>query len=485
VGSDLDARMRVLGPHVFEGVPLTRAAAAESVPLRTAQRWLAAYKADGAAGLARTSRSDRAKRRRIPAELVTLIEGWALRRPPPRVAEVHREAVRVAAERGWPAPSYPVVHRIIAGLDRSLAAFAQGGSTYRDDFELVLRWESANPNDLWQADHTELDVMILDEAGRPARPWLTVILDDHSRAAAGYTVFLGDPSAWQTALALRQAIWRKTDPAWPVCGLPAALYVDNGADFTSTHIGQVCADLRVQLIHTPPGQPRGRGKNERLFGTITTELLPKLPGYIPPHNQGKPVIPPTLSLSELDAMIGRYLIDDYHRRVHTETGEAPVRRWLAGGWLPRMPETLESLDLLLLTVATPRKVHRDGIRCHGLRYVSLTLAAYVGEEVTIRYDPRDLAEMRVFHQGKFLCAAVSPELAAASISLKDLQAARNRRRRQLRAELTARRSLVDELTHPVREAVPTESATIPREPTIAPAEPPRPRTTRLKIYRED
>ena len=226
MGTGLDARMRVLGPHVFDGVPLTRAAAAESVPLRTAQRWLAAYKADGAAGLARASRSDRAKRRRIPAELVTLIEGWALRRPPPRVAEVHREAVRVAAERGWSAPSYPVVHRIIAGLDRGLAAFAQGGSTYRDDFELVLRWESANPNDLWQADHTELDVMILDEAGRPARPWLTVILDDHSRAAAGYTVFLGDPSAWQTALALRQAIWRKADPAWPVCGLPAALYVD-------------------------------------------------------------------------------------------------------------------------------------------------------------------------------------------------------------------------------------------------------------------
>jgi len=84
--------MRVLGPHVFDGVPLTRAAAAESVPLRTAQRWLAAYKADGAAGLARASRSDRAKRRRIPVELVTLIEGWALRRPPPRVAEVHHLA---------------------------------------------------------------------------------------------------------------------------------------------------------------------------------------------------------------------------------------------------------------------------------------------------------------------------------------------------------------------------------------------------------
>jgi len=57
--------------------------------------------------------------------------------------------------------------------------------------------------------------MVLDETGKPARPWLKVILDDHSWAVAGYTVFLGDPSAMQTALALRQAIWRKQDPAWP------------------------------------------------------------------------------------------------------------------------------------------------------------------------------------------------------------------------------------------------------------------------------
>lgn len=485
VTDDLDERMAVLGPHVFDGIPLARSAAAASVPLRTAQRWLAAYQAGGAAALSRAARSDRAKRRRIPPELVTVIEGLALRRPPPKAAQVHRDAVRIATERGWPAPSYPVVHRIIAGLDRGLVALAHGGAAaYRDHFEMVLRRESAHPNDLWQADHTELDVMVLDETGTPARPWLTLILDDRSRAVAGYTVFLGDPSAWQTGLALRQAIWRKPDPAWPLCGLPAALYCDQGTDFTSTHIAYVCADLRVQLVHTPPGKPRGRGKVERLFGTITTELLPTLPGYIPHHNHGRPVTPPALTLSELDARIGRYLVDDYHHRVHTETGEPPIQRWLAGGWLSRMPNTLEALDLLLLTVATPRKVHRDGIHCHGLRYVALTLAAYVGEPVTIRYDPRDLAEIRVFHQGTFLCVAVSPELAAASISIKDLQAARNRRRRQLRQELTARRSLVDELTHPVREPVPTEAAT-PRPPATAKVEPPRPHTTRLKLYRED
>ena len=105
-------------------------------------------------------------------------------------------------------------------------------------------------------------------------------------------MFAGDPSALQTALALRQAIWRKTDPAWPVCGVPSVLYSDHGADFTSTHIAQVCADLKTQLIHSSPGKPRGRGKVERLFGTITTELLPTLPGHIPHGNRGRPVTAP-------------------------------------------------------------------------------------------------------------------------------------------------------------------------------------------------
>jgi len=54
---------------------------------------------------------------------------------------------------------------------------------------------------------------------------------------------------------------------------------DHGSDFTSRHLEQVCAELRVRLIHCTAG---GRGKLERLFGTISTELLPGLPGQLPP-----------------------------------------------------------------------------------------------------------------------------------------------------------------------------------------------------------
>ena len=132
----------------------------------------------------------------MPAQLRDLVEGLALRRPPPRIAEVHRAVCAVATAQGWPTPSYEVVRRIIHQLDPGLVALAHHDEdVYRDGFELVLRRESVAANDLWQADHTELDVMVLDERGKPARPWLTVVLDDHSRAVAGYTVFLGAPTS--------------------------------------------------------------------------------------------------------------------------------------------------------------------------------------------------------------------------------------------------------------------------------------------------
>jgi len=203
-----------------------------------------------------------------------------------------------------------------------------------------------------------------------------------------------------------------------------------------------------------------------------------LAGHIPPGNHGKAVTAAALTLAQLDAVVGRYIVDNYHHRVHPETGQTPAARWQARGWLPRMPDSLEALDLLLLTVSTPRKVQRDGIRCHGLRYFSLTLAAFVGESVTIRYDPRDLAEIRVFHHGEFLCKAVSPELAAVSISMKDLQAARNQRRRELGQQLVARRSVVDILTEP--QPVP-----VPVSPIEAPGDKARPEPARIKLYRED
>src|SRR5262249_46771579 len=86
--------------------------------------------------------------------------------------------------------------------------------------------------------------------------------------------------------------------------------------------------------------------------------------------------------------------------------------------------------LLLLTVAKPRKIQRDGLRLLGYRYMDPTLAAYVGESVILRYDPRDMAEVRVFYRDRFLCRAICQDLAGATIPLREILRARNRHPRR-------------------------------------------------------
>ncbi len=471
-------RWSVLRPHLEDGVALVYAARDAGVPERTAQRWLARYRDGGLVGLAVSPRSDRG-RRRMPDELVAVIEGIALRRPRPSAATIHRRVLQVAERHGWAAPSYATVHAIVRALDPAMVTLAHDGDKrYRETFDLIHRRETERPNDIWQADHTELDLWVIDSSGQPARPWLTVIEDDHSRAVAGYAVSLDAPSAMNTALALRHAIWRKTEPGWHVCGIPDVFYTDHGSDFTSRHIEQVAADLKMRLVFSLPGQPRGRGKIERLFNTINQMSLAELPGYAP---RGTPerANQAALTLPELDAALGAFIRDSYHQRLHGETGQAPQARWDADGFLPRLPDSLEQLDLLLLTVSRPRKIHPDGIHFQGLRYLDPTLAAYVGEAVVIRYDPRDLAEIRVFHRERFVARAVCAELAGRTLALKDLTAARNARRRELRRGIRERDSVVDRLLA-VHE--PGYSAHPPAAPDTPAESAPRPR---LKRYREE
>ena len=311
------ARFAVLRSHLEDDVPLTRAAGEAGIPIRTAERWLARYRQGGLASFVRATRRD-AGTHQLPADLVALIEGMALKRPRSSAAAIHRRIATAAKAQGWRVPSYGTVHAIIAALDPGMSTLAQDGpAAFRDRFELIDRHRAEAPNAIWQADHTLLDLLILDEGGKAARPWLTTVVDDHSRAIAGYSVFLGAPCMLNTCLALRHAIWRKADPAWPVCGIPDVLYVDHGSDFTSQHLDQVAASLRFRIVYSAVGRPQGRGKIERLFGTFNTELLPELPGHLA---GSKPATPPRLSLAELDRAIGTFIAGIYHARLHSETG---------------------------------------------------------------------------------------------------------------------------------------------------------------------
>jgi putative transposase len=96
---DGQAGPRPLRPHLEDGVALVHAAREAGVSERTAQRWLARYCAGELVGLAAAPRSDRGGRR-MPDELVAVIEGMALRRLRPSAATVHRRALQVAERNG-------------------------------------------------------------------------------------------------------------------------------------------------------------------------------------------------------------------------------------------------------------------------------------------------------------------------------------------------------------------------------------------------
>jgi putative transposase len=99
-------RYRILQPCVEHHVPLTHVARHHGIPLRTAQRWLAQYRREGLTRLGRRQRSDRHQPHGLHPELKQLIEGLALRTPPPTVALVHRQVRDVALRNGWPVPNY-------------------------------------------------------------------------------------------------------------------------------------------------------------------------------------------------------------------------------------------------------------------------------------------------------------------------------------------------------------------------------------------
>jgi putative transposase len=185
---------------------------------------------------------------------------------------------------------------------------------------------------------------------------------------------------------------------------------------------------------------------------------------------------PRLSLAELDRAITAYLTGMYHVRVHGETHETPLDAWRGTGFLPRLPASLEDLDLLLVIHAKARVVRRDGMRCQELRYSHATLAASVGDAVTMRYDPRDLSEIRVFHHEQFLCRAVSEAHAGEVVTLQDIQTARRAPRRALRTAIHERVArVVDFLPGHPQGGLHAEAP-----------QPARPRPqSKLRLYQED
>ncbi len=222
-------RFTIIRPALEKEITQAEVARTQQISLRTVQRWIKNYREQGLTGLADPARADKGTSRKLPQTAIHLIEGLALQTPPRSAASIHRQVVGIATEQGWKPPSYARVRQIIKDLDPALVTMAhQGAAAYREEFDLLYRREAPHSNAMWQADHCKLPILLLDEAGKPNKPWLTAIEDDYSRMIVGYRFSFQPSTALTTALALRLAICSKEDPRWHAYGIPTVFYSDHG-----------------------------------------------------------------------------------------------------------------------------------------------------------------------------------------------------------------------------------------------------------------
>ncbi|MGH2842940.1 MAG: DDE-type integrase/transposase/recombinase [Solirubrobacteraceae bacterium] len=320
----------------------------------TLDRWIRAYRQGGFDALVPAPRQGQT---RIPARVLEL--ACALRREQPArtAAQIHR--ILVEAEGAAPAARTIQRHLKAAGLPW------KGGQVAR----ALGRFEAESRNELWTGD--ALHGPLID--GR--RVFLFAFIDDHSRLLAGYR-WAAREDVLNASRALRAGIAAR--------GLPKAIYVDNGSPFVSGQLLRACAVLGIRLVHSTPGRPEGRGKIERVFRTVRDQLLVELEDR------------PPASLEELGRVFQAWVEQVYHRRVHSETGQAPLERFLAAGPPPVPTEqTLREA----FRWSERRTVSKTAtVAMHGNTYeVDPELA---GRQVELIFDPLELTEVQVRLDGR-------------------------------------------------------------------------------------
>jgi len=321
----------------------------------TIDRWIRDYRKGGFDALA----PDPKKVTPVTEQRLLDLAESLKREVPRRTAAQVAQIIRTAEGDG---PSERTIQRHFARLGLNTRPDGSPPSAFG-------RFEADAPGELWTGDALHGPTI----AGR--KTYLFAFIDDHSRALVGYRWGLSEDTvrleaAFRSALASR--------------GVPTSVYLDNGSAMVSRQLLRACASLGVRLVHSKPGRPEGRGKIERVFKTVRIQFLVEVEAN------------PPADLAELNRRFSAWVETVYHRKVHSETGEALIDRLLAGG-----PPTLPS----------PAALH-EAFLWSEVRMVTKTAtvslfsntfevdAALVGSRVEVVFDPFDLESVEIRFQGR-------------------------------------------------------------------------------------
>lgn len=385
----------------------------------------------------------------MTGEVKRLILAWFFGRPAAGYKLIWKLVTIECNKRGdLQPPSYSAVKKYLRSLPKYLHLVREGRIELWDKKGIpVVRFNlTTHANQRWQIDHNRPDIWIRVWDGEkwvPEEVWLSLVLDAHTRAIPGFVLSTKVPDAWTTSLLLRAAILPKERAEWKNRGLPEVLQPDNGKDFRSHAIEVSMAYLGITLDFDPPYYPNRKGKIERFFLTLDRGCLRALPGHM--DAVGRSVtsaghhINTLLTRRQLYREIENYIVDDYHRRTHSETGSKPGEQWERTVRL-RMPESEDALNQMLLKFDETRKIQNVGVSFHykgkGGNYWSPGLIECLGQDVKIRFNPDDLESILLYDAftEQFICEAWLMEQADSKYVSTDVKQAQS----QFRAGLVSR-----------------------------------------------
>jgi transposase InsO family protein len=391
---------------------------------RTVERWVAAYRESGEAGLAGRALRGRGTAvdprwdeavRLVLAEMVsdsTPTRSAVLRKAEARLDELHGADV-------VPRPSAATAYRRLAELARgtnAVSGSAPGRRSIADRPRGVYgRLRAMRPGEYAILDTQDLDVFAMEPVTcRWVRTQLTVIQDLFTRCITGLRVTPVSTKAVDVAGVLFQAVVPRPAPddwpeeaCWayhgvpqqlvvteagrlpgtPVCP-PETLVIDHGKAFLSAHVISVCTRLGISVQPAQPKKPTDKPTCERFFKTLREGLIQHLPAYKGPDisSRGEHVEDAAfLFLHELEDVVREWIALVYHRS--RQDGLA-VPEWphlkvspnemyetgVARAGLLRIPATPElAYDFL---PAEWRTIQHYGVEAGGLRYNGPALDAY-------------------------------------------------------------------------------------------------------------
>lgn len=319
-------------------------------------------------------------------------------------------------------------------------------------------------------DHTEADIRLRrGHLGKAEmfRPWISLLIDSHTRVILGCTVtegdgIGGDPNTESLVALLGGAIrGQAAADGTFVGGVPRLVQFDNAKAHLAEAMLNGYLTLGIATLAIEPGSPWQDGRVERLMLTLKEEFLSSLPGFtaaLKDRYEHPAWVPEDcLTMDQFMVHLEQWIDDYNYERVHSSLKATPFEAWRDD---PTPIERVEDGVIRhgFLASHSGRIVSKSGIRFKDVDYVHLKLSQLVGKRVTIRYLPNDRSFIDVYLKDEFICTAVPHERATKDERIQIVRA-RNRDVekvnlivKQSRKRATERELAGNPLLSPEREA---------------------------------